>query len=193
MRNVSYFDVEGLRSLQGFLTPIHTGMNAKHSLHVTDSLICINNIVLGKRLHWVCACHVRVVIQTVCYSFFFLDVKQQVVWPHFSKTDPIPSALLQNWKNTDFKMYVRHPVNANLPIFFTLPVILSVETFYSPVKSWRFNLMETYRIPVNNLKGLRATRHWNELTVFQKRVFISNNCIINWNVQHKIGFKYSSV
>lgn len=51
MGNVSYFDVEGLRSLQGFLTPIHAGMNAKHSLHVTDSQICINNIMLGKRLH----------------------------------------------------------------------------------------------------------------------------------------------
>lgn len=32
MGNVSHFDVEGLRCLRGFLTPIHAGMNVKHSL-----------------------------------------------------------------------------------------------------------------------------------------------------------------
>lgn len=106
MGNVSYFDVDGLRSLQGFLTPIHAGMNTKHSLHVTDSQICINSIVLGKGLHRRCVCSVSAVIQAVCNFLFFLDVKRQSCLASFS----------HNCSHINFLIF-KHCKNVNMQFF----------------------------------------------------------------------------
>lgn len=76
--------MEGLGSLLGFLTPIHTGMNAKHTPLVTDIQFCINNIVLGKRLHWRWAwSHPSSLFWDCCFFVFLSWCKAEICLASF--------------------------------------------------------------------------------------------------------------
>lgn len=120
MGNVSYFDVDGLRSLQGFLTPIHAGMNTKHSLHVTHSQICINSIVLGKGLHQRCVCSGSRVFQAVCNVLFFLDVKQQSCLASLSHNcSHINCLIFKHCKNVNMQFFGENAVWTGYEILFT--------------------------------------------------------------------------